>query len=108
MPTKPKTTASDDEALRPAQGASGAQDEERTHAEQPDELSGLSYEQAREELMRVVQQLESGGAPLAESLALWERGERLAGICQDWLDGAKAKIEAAAEKRSGGGQHPGE
>ena len=105
MPTKPKTTASDD-ALRPAQGAGAAQG--AGEEGEASELSGLSYEQAREELMRVVQQLESGGAPLAESLALWERGERLAGICQDWLDGAKAKIEAAAVKRSGGGQHPGE
>jgi exodeoxyribonuclease VII small subunit len=58
----------------------------------------LSYEQAREELMRVVQRLESGGVPLDESLALWERGEQLATICQQWLDGAKAKIEAAREK----------
>ena len=55
----------------------------------------LSYEQAREELMRVVQRLESGGAPLDESLALWERGEQLATICQQWLDGAKAKFDAA-------------
>lgn len=52
-----------------------------------------SYEQAREELVQVVQKLESGGAPLDESLALWERGEKLAQICQQWLDGAKAKIE---------------
>ena len=57
----------------------------------------LSYEQARDELMRVVQRLESGGAPLDESLALWERGEQLATICQQWLDGAKAKIEAARQ-----------
>jgi exodeoxyribonuclease VII small subunit len=55
----------------------------------------LSYEQAREELMRVVQRLESGGVPLDESLALWERGEQLATVCQQWLDGAKAKIDAA-------------
>lgn len=55
----------------------------------------LGYEQARDELMRVVQRLESGGVPLEESLALWERGERLATLCQQWLDGAKAKIEAA-------------
>jgi exodeoxyribonuclease VII small subunit len=55
----------------------------------------LSYEQAREELMKVVQRLESGGVPLDESLALWERGEQLAQVCQQWLDGAKAKIEAA-------------
>jgi exodeoxyribonuclease VII small subunit len=55
----------------------------------------LSYEQARDELARVVQRLESGGVPLDESLALWERGEQLATICQRWLDGAKSKIEAA-------------
>ena len=55
----------------------------------------LSYEQAREELMKVVQRLESGGVPLDESLALWERGEQLATVCQQWLDGAKAKIAAA-------------
>lgn len=60
-----------------------------------EKLSELSYEQAREELISVVQRLESGGAPLAESLALWERGEKLATICQQWLDGAKAKVEAA-------------
>jgi exodeoxyribonuclease VII small subunit len=58
-------------------------------------LDGLSYEQAREELVQVVHKLESGGAPLDESLALWERGEKLAQICQQWLDGAKAKIDAA-------------
>ena len=54
-----------------------------------------SYEQAREELVQVVHRLESGGVPLAESLALWERGEQLAAICQRWLDGAKATIDAA-------------
>lgn len=58
----------------------------------------LSYEQAREELVGIVQRLESGGAPLEESLALWERGEQLAAVCQAWLDGAKAKIDAARTK----------
>jgi exodeoxyribonuclease VII small subunit len=61
-------------------------------------LETLSYEQAREELITIVQRLESGGVPLEESLALWERGEQLATICQAWLDGAKAKIEAARQK----------
>jgi exodeoxyribonuclease VII small subunit len=54
-----------------------------------------SYEQAREELTDVVRQLEAGGATLEESLALWERGEALARICQEWLDGAKARLDAA-------------
>lgn len=55
----------------------------------------LSYEQAREELVQVVQRLESGGVPLDESLALWERGEQLAAVCQQRLDGARAKVDAA-------------
>jgi exodeoxyribonuclease VII small subunit len=48
----------------------------------------------------IVQRLESGGASLEESLALWERGEELAAICQAWLDGAKAKVDAARTKES--------
>lgn len=55
----------------------------------------LSYEDARAELARVVERLESGGGTLEESLALWERGEQLAEICQRWLDGAKARLDAA-------------
>ena len=58
----------------------------------------LSYEQARDELVVIVQRLESGGVPLEESLALWERGEQLAAVCQAWLDGAKAKVDAARTK----------
>lgn len=64
-------------------------------AAKDDELTGLSYEGARAQLIEVVTQLESGGVPLDESLALWERGERLATVCQRWLDGAQAKIDAA-------------
>jgi exodeoxyribonuclease VII small subunit len=56
-----------------------------------------SYEQAREELAQVVQRLETGGATLEESLALWERGEVLATICQEWLDGARARLESARQ-----------
>ncbi len=54
-----------------------------------------TYEQARDELAEVVRQLEQGGATLEQSLALWERGEELAKVCQDWLDGAKARLDAA-------------
>lgn len=55
----------------------------------------LSYEQAREELVEVVRRLESGGSNLEDSLALWERGEKLAQVCQSWLDGAKKRLDAA-------------
>ena len=54
-----------------------------------------SYEQAREELVEVVRRLETGGVTLEESLSLWERGEELAVICQQWLDGARARLDAA-------------
>ncbi len=54
-----------------------------------------SYEEAREELVDVVRRLESGGTNLEESLALWERGEKLAQICQGWLDGARKRLDAA-------------
>jgi exodeoxyribonuclease VII small subunit len=58
----------------------------------------LSYEQARAELAQVVERLESGGGTLEESLALWERGEELAKVCQTWLDGARARLEAATKE----------
>ncbi|MFI0792846.1 MULTISPECIES: exodeoxyribonuclease VII small subunit [Micromonospora] len=64
----------------------------------PDER--LSYEQARAELASVVERLETGGTSLEESLALWERGEKLAETCQGWLDGARARIDAARQQRS--------
>ena len=59
------------------------------------DVSTLSYEQARDELIRVVTELEAGSATLEESLALWERGEALAARCEEWLLGAKARLEAA-------------
>ena len=54
----------------------------------------LSYEDARAQLLEVVRTLEQGGATLEESIALWERGERLAEVCQQWLDGARERLEA--------------
>ena len=56
-----------------------------------------SYEQAREELVEVVRRLEAGGTTLEESLSLWERGEHLAKVCQEALDGARRRLDAAVE-----------
>lgn len=56
----------------------------------------VSYEAARAELEDVVRRLETGGIPLEESLSLWERGEQLAAACQQWLDGARTRLTAAA------------
>lgn len=61
----------------------------------PAKDENLSYEAARDELTKVVATLEAGGVGLEDSLKLWERGEELAAICQQWLDGARAKLEAA-------------
>jgi exodeoxyribonuclease VII small subunit len=54
----------------------------------------VSYETAREELVDTVRRLEAGGITLEESLALWERGEHLAGVCQQWLDGVRERLDA--------------
>jgi exodeoxyribonuclease VII small subunit len=59
------------------------------------ETSKLSYEEARNELVAVVAQLEQGSATLEETLALWERGEALAQRCEEWLVGAKERLNAA-------------
>ena len=55
----------------------------------------LTYEAARDELVEVVRRLESGGASLAESMELWQRGEKLAAVCQGFLDGAKEQVAKA-------------
>ncbi len=68
------------------------------NAQIPQDIAELSYEQAREELINVVNQLETGGAPLEASLALWERGEALAAHCENWLTGVSQRLEAARAK----------
>jgi len=59
------------------------------------DVAALSYEQARDELVKVVSELEQGNASLEQSLQLWERGEALARRCEEWLIGAKARLDAA-------------
>jgi exodeoxyribonuclease VII small subunit len=71
---------------------------DRATAERP------AYEQARDELTELVKRLEAGGLTLEQSLALWERGERLAMICEEWLEGARARLAAAMAQRSGDGE----
>jgi exodeoxyribonuclease VII small subunit len=64
----------------------------------PDEPS---YEQAREELVQIVAQLEAGGTTLEQSLALWQRGEDLARLCERYLDAARARLDAATNTEAG-------
>ncbi|GAA3628622.1 hypothetical protein GCM10022200_08950 [Microbacterium awajiense] len=59
------------------------------------DVATLSFEQARDELIQVVSRLEQGAPTLEESLSLWERGEALAARCEEWLVGAKRRLEQA-------------
>jgi exodeoxyribonuclease VII small subunit len=61
-----------------------------------------AYEQARDELTELVKRLEAGGLTLEQSLQLWERGEQLAGICEDWLEGARARLATAIAEHEPG------
>ncbi|RNL82549.1 exodeoxyribonuclease VII small subunit [Halostreptopolyspora alba] len=81
----------------PAGGDTGTGTETDAATSEPE----LSYEEARDELTTVVRQLESGGLTLKESLALWERGEQLAKTCEQWLEGARARLAVAMEETAG-------
>lgn len=69
------------------------------------DIATMSYEQARAELVETVGRLEAGGAGLEESLALWERGEALADRCEQWLAGARQKLDEV-RARAGAGDTP--
>lgn len=60
------------------------------------------YEQARDELAELVKRLEAGGLTLEQSLQLWERGEHLAAVCTEWLEGARARLAEAMARRGDG------
>lgn len=66
-----------------------------------------SFEQARDELARVVATLEAGGLTLEESLALWERGEELAAVCETWLAAARERVTAHESATGSGATDPG-
>ncbi|MFC8442409.1 exodeoxyribonuclease VII small subunit [Streptomyces griseoincarnatus] len=76
--------------------------------EQTAVAEALGYEQARDELIEVVRRLEAGGTSLEESLALWEQGEELAKVCRRWLDGARARLDAALAEEERGEADDGE
>lgn len=63
------------------------------------DIAKLSYEQARDELQQVVTQLEQQNISLESSMALWERGEALAKHCEEYLSGARKKLDAATKSR---------
>lgn len=64
----------------------------------PEDVAALTYEQARDELVDLVRRLESGSAPLGESLALWERGELLARRCEQVLTRALTRLDEVGRR----------
>ena len=66
------------------------------------DVTNLTYEQARDELISIVAQLEGGQIGLEDSMALWQRGEALATHCNTWLDGAEAKLTTGSNTEPNG------
>lgn len=99
----PGTAAGDSDASTAAPAA-GADDAVVAPAEDgtqlPPDIAALSYEAARDQLVEVVRRLESGQGGLEDSIGLWERGELLATRCQQWLDGARVRLDEAVAARS--------
>jgi exodeoxyribonuclease VII small subunit len=71
-----------------------------------DDAQRPPYEQARDELTELVKRLEAGGLTLEQSLQLWERGEELAAICEEWLEGARARLATALDRHARQEQDP--
>jgi len=94
--------ANDDETQMPEEdGFEDTSDTDTTDTEVADtdladtdlaDVASLTYEQARDELISIVAELEGGQLGLEESMTLWQRGEALAAHCNTWLDGAEAKL----------------
>lgn len=86
----PRADAADAPAVAPAEDGT----------QLPPDIASLSYEAARDQLVEVVRRLESGQGGLEDSIGLWERGELLATRCQQWLDGARVRLDEAVAARS--------
>ena len=87
-------------AAAPARERAGQQSGAAARGARAGQPPELAYEQARDQLTELVKRLEAGGLTLEQSLELWERGERLADICAEWLEGARARLATAMAQRS--------
>ncbi len=63
------------------------------------DIAAMSYEQARDELAKVLSDLEAGAVTLEQSMTLWERGEALAKRCEEWLSGARKRVDEALKEK---------
>lgn len=69
-------------------------------SEAPD-IESLTFEQALAELEQIVARLESGQAPLDQSLDLYERGARLKAQCEARLKDAQLRVEKIVQGMGG-------
>jgi exodeoxyribonuclease VII small subunit len=90
--------------VSPTSGSTGSASGDGAPARRSDKRPG--FEQARDELTDLVKRLEAGGLTLEQSLQLWERGEQLAAICEDWLEGARARMATALARPEDTGDVP--
>lgn len=77
---------------------------EKSAAKANADVAEMSYEQARDELIKVVSELEAGSVSLEASLSLWERGEALAAQCENWLSGARKRLDDALKNKKAEGK----
>jgi exodeoxyribonuclease VII small subunit len=77
---------------------------EKAAAKANADVAEMSYEQARDELIKVVSELEAGSVSLEASLSLWERGEALAAQCENWLSGARKRLDDALKNKKAEGK----
>ena len=63
------------------------------------DVAQMSYEQARDELAKVLADLEAGSVTLEKSMTMWERGEALAKRCEEWLSGARKRVDEALKEK---------
>ncbi len=65
------------------------------------DIASLSFEAALAELEQIVAKLESGQAPLQESITIYERGEALKSHCEKQLSAAEKRIEKITLSKDG-------
>lgn len=83
-------------------GSKAGDDSKASEGDLREDIASLGYEQARDELAGIVQQLESGAASLEDSMRLWERGEQLAAHCERWLNHAEDRINTMTSGNTDG------
>jgi exodeoxyribonuclease VII small subunit len=68
---------------------------------EPADIPAMSFEQALSELEQIVARLESGQAPLEDSIRMYERGAALKAHCESRLEAARLKVEQIVQRAGG-------